>query len=132
MSYYFATNAAEASMANQTTPWIQSWLTCLFANNPNGQAACTHIAQQNLPNDHFSESVFTMFYTCGIWASVCVGSSPAMIREFWETYAPRWVVLWLRKYWIREEKEKSPAIMRLKKNPISTGGTITSQNTDVG
>ncbi|KAJ3090476.1 hypothetical protein HK102_003620 [Quaeritorhiza haematococci] len=87
-TYYFATNAAEASMANQTTPWVQEWLNCVFANDPNGQEVCTHIAQANLPNDALTESVFSLWFLCGIWATILIGTSPALMAEWLQVWFP--------------------------------------------
>ncbi|KAJ3087096.1 hypothetical protein HK102_011818, partial [Quaeritorhiza haematococci] len=69
--------------------WFQEWITCVYENAPNGQNACTQIAQRNLPDNLLTEAVYVSFLMAGVWAYICVGTSLQPFREIGELLARR-------------------------------------------
>ncbi|KAJ3090475.1 hypothetical protein HK102_003619, partial [Quaeritorhiza haematococci] len=120
-AYYFVTNAIEAMVANGSTPWVQEWIACVYENDPNGQEACTHIAEKYVPNDALTEFVIALYLSCGIWATIAVGSSPALVKEYLNAWFPKTTE------YVAKKAEKA-GMLKNGRGQKSTGATVTNHD----
>ncbi|KXS19683.1 hypothetical protein M427DRAFT_427487 [Gonapodya prolifera JEL478] len=67
--------SAGGSLVSGATAWGNEWIACLFANSPDGHAACAHIPGEHIPKEAWTEMTEIMAACPGIFYFITLGTN---------------------------------------------------------